>query len=93
MMTAKPQTGFRLFPNPASSAFSLQWNWFEDGIKSGFTVEISDINGKPVFTEKVEDYQRNNLRISTGNWIAGAYLVKLVSGDRELYVDKVIVKP
>ncbi len=88
---AKPQTGFRIFPNPTQSTFSLQWNWFEDGVDQSFYVEISDLTGKQIYSKKIDDYQRNNILVAIDGWSAGTYMVKLSNEKKVFHVEKLII--
>ncbi len=72
-------------PNPAKDFINISIA----GIHSqSFLIEISDINGKKVFIEKING---NFVKINTSKLSKGIYFIKLISGN-EVSVEKILIQ-
>jgi hypothetical protein len=63
---------FLLAPNPVNGMLYLSTN-----LKEEYTVEIIDISGKNIYTEK---FNSENAKLSTTNFASGFYTVKISNG-------------
>jgi hypothetical protein len=91
------KTIFALFPNPASSTVSVVWKTDgtegsgRDGSRPVRTIEISDISGKIIRTEMLNDsHGIKNLSIS--DLPKGIYTVSLFVGGKLMKTEKLVVK-
>ncbi len=66
---ASKSGGITLFPNPANDQITIA------GLKESF-VQITDLSGRMVFSQKVNDPQ---LRVATESWKSGIYIVQVTS--------------
>jgi len=71
-----------IYPNPSSGEISIANN---NNSKSGYQVEIIDINGKTVLKDEIDS---NKLRFDLPN---GFYLMKLKDNDK-IFMKKLIIK-
>ena len=74
-----------IFPNPATSAFSLNMSSLKGEIA---TITIFDLQGKKLFETKSRE---RTTTISTTKFITGTYFVKIQTKDKHVYKKLVIV--
>lgn len=74
-----------VFPNPFSDHASL----ISDRDLNGMTIQVCDLQGRVLMTEKIES---NNVRIERTNLKSGLYLLQLISENKVLAVKKLLVK-
>ncbi|WP_299683048.1 M36 family metallopeptidase [uncultured Dokdonia sp.] len=77
----------RMFPNPTSSSFSLNW----DTTNSIEQLEIFDITGKKVKSVAIE-LGVSQIQVDVNTLTAGIYLVKANTTDGQTFIDKLIIK-
>lgn len=74
--------GFKLFPNPTSNNFNIQWS-----AKNHNAVEIRivDLMGKLVYSNLyVALVGLNTLEINSQSWASGCYIIELKMNDRDI---------
>jgi hypothetical protein len=78
-----------LYPNPTSGILQVEWK----GLFGTVEVELSDLQGKPVFTKLIQSPPSGEYSgsISLENQQKGLYLVKFISGDQML-IRKVLLQ-
>lgn len=81
-----PKNGFTVYPNPATTSVQLQFGKIISGTVS---LIITDAIGKTVFT-KTTDVKASNLIISTKNFLAGIYCIKVI-GDNDTFTQQLVV--
>ncbi|MEZ4960186.1 MAG: MopE-related protein [Saprospiraceae bacterium] len=74
-----------LFPNPTSSTVNVQL----DGLAGVVNLSIMDVAGRVFYKTELE--RNGKLKIETGDWKAGIYLVKVKSESREIVTKKLVV--
>jgi len=63
-----------LFPNPVQNVLNVK---IENAGISNATIEIMDLSGKIIFTQNNEIYEIQTIQISTENFAAGIYTVRI----------------
>lgn len=76
---------FTLFPNPAAEVFSV------DGVSGDQMVEVLDLTGRVRQSQRAQDDE--TVRINIGEFGAGLYLVRVVSGNGVVLFLERLVKP
>jgi hypothetical protein len=70
---------FNLYPNPATSTITLNWNTSVD-LKA---IAILDISGKMIFSKNISS--QGNVQIDIGQLPAGIYMLQTI-GAEERYI-------
>jgi hypothetical protein len=85
---ADAQTATRLFPNPVSTVFELEYAAEAGNVTS---VEVVDLLGRsvPVY---MEFSGTNTLRLDVSHLLAGCYTLRILFEDTQTYVQKRFVK-
>lgn len=87
MTTVSEQRGLpsvRLFPNPASDFVAIE---IDPSLTSDLLLTIYDLRGRPIWTQWLN---RPSIRIETGNWNNGIYLIRL-QAKGEIKSEKLII--
>ncbi len=71
------KNGLRLYPNPTNSVLNIELNT----VLTEGKVEVFDVLGKEVFTQKLQP--NNSTQIDVSNWDTGMYLLKISSENGE----------
>jgi len=71
-----------VFPNPANNSFTIE---FPNKNDDEYRISIKDINGKSIYSAKINSY---NVQISTESWSPGTYFIELVG--EKVYHNKII---
>ena len=83
--TRKDELGVRIYPNPASSGFTIALQGFDNA-----NVVISNLLGKVVYSKTMTN---NRLAIARDRkFSTGMYLVKVIGQDQTVYNTKLIIK-
>ena len=69
--------GFTVFPNPVIDQISLQ---FKQTPAPGLRIEITDINGKVVYSGDAGELRDLRLSVNVSNLPSGAYTISAISG-------------
>jgi hypothetical protein len=83
------EESFRIFPNPTSSFFRIEWSG-TDRIRS---IRLLDLSGRMVqqYEEEIEVRQSQNLNLNAGDHLAeGVYLLE-ISASRASFVRKLMI--
>ncbi len=80
-------TDMDIYPNPASEFLQVSW---EDINARSLQIDITNINGQLVYSQRGLSAQKSSLQVNLKDWMAGAYMVTLRAGNKELS-KKVIV--
>ena len=81
------ENSIKIFPNPATSEFTITQNLSNNG-----TIQLYDISGKKIKNLFTGSFSANkNIRIKTAGIAPGIYLVKLNSG-KQTVTKKLIIK-
>lgn len=82
----KPQTGIRIYPNPASEMINIVFDQKQTG---PITIEIFDIRGVRIYTN---DFTSSDaITIDGADWNPGLYLLKAVGADFSL-IRKIVMQ-
>lgn len=76
--------GFTLFPNPSEDLINI---YISNAYKNA-TIEVYDLNGKQVLTNKYVSGVLNPLYI--GKWEAGSYIIRLLNDNKVIGTDRII---
>lgn len=83
--TINKAQGVSIYPNPASESFSIALKGFDTA-----NVWITDLLGKVVYTKAMKT---NRLEVTKNSkFKAGVYLVKVISENKKIYNQKLVVK-
>jgi hypothetical protein len=83
------QRPFRVFPNPSSGSFEIQFESYENSIVQ---IELTDVIGKRVyFKEEPTSLGVNSITINSEDLSEGVYFIKVVSGS-ENHCNKIVIK-
>ena len=75
-------TDMQVYPNPATSYVKVDL-----GQASAQHVEVIGVNGQVVYTA---ENQGNNFTISTNNFSNGIYLIRVITTDNKMVVNKIV---
>lgn len=65
----------------------------ELGLTGGITLELTDLTGKRLVFERVEDHAKNVYILRTSNLANGMYVLEVKDGKgKTLYNDKVVIE-
>lgn len=78
---------FILYPNPATNEFTVQFNTEMTGA-SDFT--IFDVSGHLVYSTKIAE-GTTQVKINSSQWNAGFFVAQLISEERTLWIQKLII--
>ena len=81
----KSTVNVSLFPNPTSELVTIQ----AASILENVVIQIIDMNGKLLFTEKINELK--NYTINCSNWANGVYVITLSDSHNDLYSSKLII--
>ncbi len=70
-------SNWNIFPNPASSAFTIQTNGLFNAQSS---IIITDVNGSTFYTTQI-NAQQNQILINTSNFAAGMYMATIITNN------------
>nr|MBS0038195.1 S8 family serine peptidase [Saprospiraceae bacterium] len=78
---------FTVYPNPASDII-----WIESNLESieNIQVEVRDISGKIIY-QNFSEWEVSKLKITTGEWVPGIYLISIKENDRILTTRKISI--
>jgi aminopeptidase N len=79
-----------VYPNPAKNALTVDLASVKKEIVKASSIVITDISGKVVFTEKLND-QQETLKINTGNFSNGFYFITVKNSDKKIAAGKFVV--
>lgn len=82
--------GIKLFPNPSQNNISIDLLEIKKSIESEAICQITDITGKVVLNEKLNDHP-DLLKINTAAFKNGMYFVTIKNGNRNIAQSKFIV--
>lgn len=77
---------FSVFPNPSNGLFSVNYN---SAVTKLLQVEVVDVLGNKVFSQNVNEVNRNLFQIDLSNQAKGVYLIRLKT--EKSYVSKRVV--
>ena len=79
---------FQLYPNPTSGQINIS---FKTDLLEALNVSITDLGGKSVFEEKVEDFNGSYSKdIDITDHNEGIYILRISQGNR-IYTEKVVI--
>lgn len=83
---SKKTNSFKLYPNPVKSSANV----FLQDIRPGSSISITDIQGRVVLAQQLQQQGTGVATVQLGDLIPGVYLVSVVSGD-ERVTEKLVV--
>lgn len=83
------ELNFSIYPNPADNQISIS---FGDNISGMASVVISDLNGRMVYSEDINDLRSGQVKtINSLGFKEGMYLLQVISGEKSS-ISKIIIK-
>jgi hypothetical protein len=77
-----------LYPNPANDRVSLSYRF--GTLEAVAQVAIFDVQGKEVFHQNLKG-MKGETDISTAQWSPGVYICKILDGNRQISVQKLVI--
>lgn len=77
---------FQVYPNPASGIVNIE---FDDKQQGELALQIIDIMGREVFTNKYNS--TDNIKIDVSRFSGGIYFLRIIGGDDNIYSQKIII--
>ncbi|MBS1636154.1 MAG: T9SS type A sorting domain-containing protein [Bacteroidetes bacterium] len=84
----KQNTGFHIYPNPASHDITLE---VEQALPKG-EFRMTDVTGKDVLIRDISNENPQTLKVDVSQLPRGVYLIKVRGADNELYSGKVVLE-
>ena len=79
-----------VYPNPATDGIHLTWNSFNQ--EQPTSVELYDVSGKQILTQKVSDNTNQAYLDLTANKIqSGVYVIRLIQGTESLHQQQIMI--
>ena len=81
---------FFVYPNPASEGIHVEWD--ADQLKQPTSLEFYDLDGKLVYTEKIEEQtSQKYVDFTKTNIQSGLFLMQVMSGDESINYKQIVV--
>ncbi len=68
--------GLVIYPNPAKSELNIMWT--QNSSRPTLTVGVYDMQGREVFSTKVESVSKSGISISLNGYTSGVYTVRII---------------
>ncbi len=82
-----PNGNVQLYPNPAKDVVTVDWNSFNESIKS---ISLIDLSGRQLFTSDVSNGSKN-IEIQLQAYASGNYFIRFDLDNKQWFVKKLVI--
>lgn len=83
-------SGIKVFPNPTKNYLTIDLSQIKNEISSSCSIMITDVSGKAILTEKIND-QQTQVKINTSGYSNGTYFITVKTNEKIIDKGKFVV--